>query len=166
MQQEPLSENATYDEIVAALIASEKAITHACVDHFTNNKPITYADLFSMGVARRSLSMSSGFRSMVEQRNSLCALPIVRMQLDTVLRLYAGFFVTDHQQFCREVFKGVQIDRIKSDDGQKVKDHYLVDRVAQRNPWIADGYKRTSGHIHFSRQHILVRHRPLADPPL
>jgi hypothetical protein len=56
MQQEPLPENTLYDEIVAALIASEKAITDACVGHFTNNKPITYADLFAMGIARRSLA--------------------------------------------------------------------------------------------------------------
>ena len=155
MQQELLGENATYDELVGALIASEKAITQACVAHFTNNKPITYADLFSMGIARRSLAMSSGFRSMVEQRNSFCALPMVRMQLDTVLRLYAGFFVTDHQQFCRKVFQGAQIDRIKSDDGQQMKDRYLLHRLAHRNPWIIDVYKLTSGHIHFSQRHIL-----------
>jgi hypothetical protein len=116
MHQTPLGENATYDQIVAALIASEQAITQACEAHFTNNKPITYADLFSMGIARRSLAMGAAFRSMVEQRNSLCALPMVRMQLDTVLRLYAGFFVTDHQQFCHEVLRGAQIDRIKSHD--------------------------------------------------
>ena len=138
MQQEPLPENTLYDEIydeiVAALIESEKAITDACVGHFTNNKPITYADLFAMGIARRSLALSSGFRSMVEQRNSLCALPMVRMQLDTALRLYAGFFARNHQIFCRDVIAGKQIDRLKSDNGQLMKDSYLRDRVAKRNP--------------------------------
>jgi hypothetical protein len=154
MQQEPLPENTLYDEIVAALIESEKAITDACVGHFTNNKPITYADLFAMGIARRSLALSSGFRSMVEQRNSLCALPMVRMQLDTALRLYAGFFTRNHQSFCRDVIAGKQIDRLKSDNGQLMKDSYLRDRVAKRNPWIVDVYKMTSGHIHFSDRHI------------
>lgn len=107
-----------------------------------------------MGIGRRALALSSGFRLMVEQRNSLCALPIVRMQLDTALRLYAGFFVTDHQTFCYDVIHGKQIDRLQSDDGKPMKDRYLLERVAKRNSWIVDVYKFTSGHIHFSNRHI------------
>lgn len=154
MQQEPLVEDTSYEEIVAALLVSEESITKACVGHFTVNKSITNADLYSMGIARRSLALSSGFRSMIEQRNSLCALPMVRMQLDTALRLYAGFFSRDHQSFCRDVIAGKQIDRLKGDDGELMKDSYLRDRVAKRNPWIIAVYKMTSGHIHFSDRHV------------
>lgn len=154
MQQEPLNENTPYDDVAAALLASERAISEVCFGHFKPNKPLTYADFFGMGISRRALALSSGFRLMVEHRNSLCALPIVRMQLDTSLRLYAGFFVTDHQKFCLDVLQGKQIDRLKSDDGSLMKDKYLVDRVAKRNPWMVDVYKFTSGHIHFSNRHI------------
>ena len=94
MQQEPLNENTPYDDVAAALLASERAISEVCFGHFKPNKLLTYADFFGMGIGRRALALSSGFRLMVEHRNSLCALPIVRMQLDTSLRLYAGFFVT------------------------------------------------------------------------
>jgi hypothetical protein len=154
MQQEPLDENAPYDDVAAALLASERAISEVFFEHFKANKPLTHADFFGMGIGRRALALSSGFRLMTEHRNSLCALPMVRMQLDTALRLYAGFFVTDHQKFCRDVFQGTQIDRLKSDDGSPMKDKYLVDRVAKRNPWIVDVYKFTSGYIHFSNRHI------------
>jgi hypothetical protein len=160
MQQEPLETDTTYDEIMRALISSEEAITNTCADHFTANKPITTADMFGMGIARRSLAMSSGFRSMIEKRNSLCALPMVRMQLDTVLRLYAGFFAPDHRQFCNDVIAGKQIDKMKSDEGKPMKDGYLRDRVARRNPWVVDVYKTTSGHIHFSERHIYEAFRP------
>jgi len=94
------------------------------------------ADFFGMGIGRRALALSSGFRLMTENRNSLCALPMVRMQLDTALRLYADFFVTDHQKFCHDVIQGKHIDQLKSDDGSLMKDKYLVDRVAKRNPWM------------------------------
>jgi len=107
-----------------------------------------------MGVGRRAIALSSGFRVMVEQCNSLCAMPIVRMQLDTAIRFYAGFFVADHQQFCRDVLGGKQIDNMKSDEGCKMKDRYLVERLAKRNPWMTDVYKKTSGYIHFSCHHI------------
>ena len=122
--------------------------------HFKPNKPLTRADFFGMGIGRRALALSSGFRLMTENRNSLCALPMVRMQLDTALRLYAGFFVTNHQKFCHDVIQGKHIDQLKSDDGSLMKDKYLVDRVAKRNPWMVDVYKFTSGYIHFSNRHI------------
>jgi hypothetical protein len=144
-----------YETIASALIASEKAIMDVFVAHIRANKPITYADLFGIGIGRRALALSSGFRLMVENRNSLCALPIVRMQLDTSLRLYAGFFVSDHQQFSREVFHGAQINRLKSFDGSIMSDRYLVDEVAKRNPWMVEVYKSTSGYVHFSNRHIL-----------
>jgi hypothetical protein len=154
MQQKPLGKSAPYEVVAAALLASEQAILEAFVNHFTPNKPLTDADFFGMGIGRRALALSSGFRLMVEHRNSLCALPIVRMQLDTALRLYAGFFVTDHQKFCHDVFQGKQIDRLKSDDGSPMTDKYLRARIAKRNPWVDDVYKFTSGHIHFSNRHI------------
>jgi len=53
--------------------------------------------------------------------------------------------VTDHQRFCRDVLQGKQIDPLQSDDGSQMKDKYLVDRLAKRNPWIVDVYKFTSG---------------------
>ncbi|MGH6812917.1 MAG: hypothetical protein ACREDM_11450 [Methylocella sp.] len=154
MQQEPLNENAPYDDVAAALLASERAISDVFFEHFKAHKPLTYADFFGMGIGRRALALSSGFRLMVEHRNSLCALPMVRMQLDTALRLYAGFFVSDHEEFCLNVFQGTQIDQLTSDDGSLMKDRYLVNRVATRNPWIVDVYKFTSGYIHFSNRHI------------
>src|SRR5277367_1434699 len=98
-----LAERASYDEVAKAFVDSEREIYGAFTKHFVPDKQLTYADFFGMGIGRRTLALSSGFRSMVEQRNSLCALPIVRMQLDTALRLYAGFFVTDHQKFCEKV---------------------------------------------------------------
>jgi hypothetical protein len=154
MTVKPLDEKASYDDVAAALLDSERAISEVFVGHVTPNKPLTYADFLGMGIGRRALALSSGFRLMIEHRNSLCALPMVRMQLDTALRLYAGFFVTDHQKFCHDILQGKQIDRLKSDDGSLMKDKYLVDRVAKRNPWMIDVYKFTSGYIHFSIRHI------------
>ena len=153
MQEQPFDETATYDEIAAGLIDTEKSIMELCVD-YTKGRPASYPDLFALGIARRSLALSFGFRSMVAQRNGICALPIVRMQLDTLLRLYAGFWSADHQEFCAAVMRDEQIDRMKSDDGQPMKDRYLYERLAKLNPWIMAVYKMTSGHIHFSKRHI------------
>lgn len=154
--QKSLFEEKPYEEIAAALVKSEEAIKKVFFDYFKVNTPLTYASFFGMGIGRRALALSSGFRLMVEHRNSLCALPIVRMQLDTSLRLYAGFFVSDHQKFCNEVFHGKQINKMKTHDGVLMTDSYLVKEVSKRNPWMIDVYQCTSGYIHFSNRHILA----------
>jgi hypothetical protein len=154
MQQEPLGETALYDDTVAALIASERSIAEVFAEFLVPDKPLTHASLYGMGIGRRALALSSGFRLMVENRNSLCALPMVRMQLDTTLRLYAGFFVTDHQSFCLNVRQGKRVNQLRSDDGSMMHDKYLVNRVAKLNPWITDVYEFTSGYVHFSDRHI------------
>lgn len=141
-----------YEKLTAKLIASEKDITEVFI--FPAQTAITYASLLGMGVGRRALALSSGFREMVKQCNSICAMPIVRMQLDTALRFYAGFFVKDHQAFCRDIIEGKQINQIKSDEGILMQDKYLVNRLAERNPWMTDVYKNSSGYIHFSNKHI------------
>ena len=155
LQQRPLPKDTPYEEVVAELVATEKALSEACADHLGNGRTVTYADLYGMGIARRCIAISAGFRAMVEQRNSVCALPLVRMQLDSVLRFYAGSFVSDHQEFCREVYFGKTINKFKSDEGRVMRDAYLRDRVAKTNPWITSVYEYTSGYIHFSNRHIL-----------
>jgi hypothetical protein len=152
VQENPFDEDASYETVRAALVASERKITD--VFALPSNTALTYASLYGMGVGRRALALSSGFRAMIEQRNSLCAMPMVRMQLDTAIRFYAGFFVSDHQQFCRDVLQGKQIDKMKSDEGEQMRDRYLVERLARRNPWMMDVYKASSGYIHFSHRHI------------
>lgn len=127
---EPFVADAAYETVVAAIKASEEAITKI---FWLPNTSLTHASFFGMGVGRRALALSSGFRSMVEQCNSLCAIPIVRMQLDTAIRFYAGFFVVDHQKFCRDVLEGKQIDKMKSDENQLMQDKYLVKRVAKKS---------------------------------
>jgi hypothetical protein len=150
----PLDPSAPFEDVEAALLASEVAIPQAMVAAYQNRSAITHADFYAMGIARRANALSAGFRSMVQQRNSLCALPLVRMQLDTALRLYAGFFVTDHFAFCRAVIGGTQVKHLRADDGRKMLDRYLLERVAKANPWMKEVYALTSGHIHFSHHHI------------
>lgn len=127
------------------------------------NRAIYHQDLFLLGIARRTLAQSSGFRRAVEDRNSIVAVSLVRMQLDTILRLYALYWVADPEVFASAVFAGKQIDRLKAADGELMKDRYLRDRLAQQNPWVHSVYGETSGYIHFSNRHIHAALEPDID---
>lgn len=139
---------------MSALQKAERQFSVTVANAYQTRLELTRADFFALGVARRATAMSAGFRAMVDQRNALCALPIVRMQLDTALRLYAGFFAPDHRDFCRRVMAGEHINKMKSDTGKQMSDGYLRARVSEKNPWMNAVYELTSGYVHLSGRHI------------
>lgn len=125
------------------------------------NKQFRSDFLLAAGIAKRSCALTSGFKSMLKDKNSLCALALVRMQLDNSLRLYAGFFSVDKVKFSEDVLSGKHIRKMKADDNQLMTDNYLARRVSEINPWVINVYKKTSGYIHFSEEHIkaALRHK-------
>lgn len=113
-----------------------------------------YTFLFAGGVARRSCALIAGFKSMIKEKNSVCALALVRLQLDNSLRLYAGFFSKDRNKFSADVLKGIQINKMMSDENKNMTDNYLAKRVSEINPWVMNVYRTTSGYVHLSEAHI------------
>lgn len=133
---------------------SEKDITDVYMRYLEGDVGNQHFYLF--GIARRALAQSAAFRQMIDARNSLVALSLLRLQLDTVLRLYALFWVKDPQTFATRVFNGEAVNKMKAADGNQLTDKYLCGRLAARNPWVPDVYKETSGFIHFSKRHIMA----------
>ena len=114
-------------------------------------------DLLAIAAARRSLALSVGFRTMVRDQNLICAGAILRLQLDTAIRIFAGFIVDDPHDFAIAVIEGKRINRIKDQNGHPMTDHHLVTELAREYPeyqWIDSTYKETSNYIHFSDTHF------------
>lgn len=141
------------EQALANLVRAETELLDLYQHHMAN-RPFGHQDLYLLGVARRALAQSQAFKKCVEDRNGLVAAALLRLQLDTVLRLYALYWVADPEEFAGRVFGGEQVDRLKAADGQQMKDRYLIDKLKDRNPWIEAVYKNTSGLIHFSDRHI------------
>jgi len=111
-------------------------------------------DIFVCSVLHRSLNLTIGFCDLLDKRNIISAGPLLRLQIDNCLRLYAGFIVRDPHQFAIDVLGGKQISSLKDKNGKVMKDHYLVEQLSSDSPWIKGVYRETSGYIHFSEKHI------------
>ena len=111
-------------------------------------------DFLANAAVNRSLALSSGFRTMIREKNLICAGALVRLQLDTALRLFAGFIVDEPHEFAMKVFKGNRIDRMKDKDGNRMTDRYLVTQLANEYPWVEEVYERASNYVHLSATHI------------
>jgi hypothetical protein len=114
------------------------------------------ADFFIMGAMRRTLAQARGFRDLIKTRNFPCAAALLRLQLDTAMRVNALSMVEDPDAVCKAVLEGEQFNRLKSRDGQKLSDAFLREKLAEEHPWISMVYKQTSDLVHLSGRHFQV----------
>jgi hypothetical protein len=143
------------DQMFQWIDRTQDELLTAFENRFKQGKQFGHQHLFLYGIANRTLAQTRAFKMCVADRNGLVATALLRLQLDTALRLYALFWVADANAFSEKVFNGEQIDRLKAADGKQMKDKYLRDKLVIQYPWMETVYTQTSGSIHFSSRHIL-----------
>jgi hypothetical protein len=121
-------------------------------------------DLIANAVAQRSLHLVDGFVSLVRKRNLACAAPLIRLQLDNVLRLYAASMFRSGRDVFDALIAGTPLSRLKAPDGSRLHDAYLKRKAGEVFPWLPSVYDATSGFIHLSSPGILAPFiRPAGD---
>jgi len=112
-------------------------------------------DFLAIAALNRSLSNCEAFVQLARTRNYLVAASLVRLQLDTFLRFYAAFLVSDPHDFANAVLGGTAVRKLKDRSGSPMTDKFLHESAAKEFPWISRVYDETSGFIHLSDKHIL-----------
>lgn len=149
--------SATLDDILGT-IAKHGAFASSMMAHnLTKGGGFTASDLFILGAGGRVNDLAISFSTMIKSHNLSVAGAILRMQLDTAMRLNIRNLVSNPEYFCVEFLKGVRVDAIKDSAGNALRDVYLRSALSTRFPWIDDPYLITSGYVHFSNKHILEK---------
>ncbi len=115
---------------------------------------ISHTDMFVMGALRRTLAQSQGFRDLLAAKNFPCAAGILRMQLDTAMRVNALMLVAQRDDCCKAVLGGTKFNKLKDSAGNKLTDAYLRQKLAEQHPWVTPVYEQTSNLIHLSGRHF------------
>jgi hypothetical protein len=113
-------------------------------------------DLLSFAVLKRSMSLTSGFITLMRKDNFVAAVPLIRIQLDNFLRYATGWLVSDPHEFAAKILSGEHIRNIKTKEGKRMTDRFLVDEFSKKYKWIKSVYENTSGYIHLSDKHMLI----------
>jgi hypothetical protein len=113
-------------------------------------------DLLSFAVLNRSMLLTSGFITLMRKDNFVAATPLIRIQLDNFLRYAAGWLVSDPHGFAVKILSGEHIRNIKTKEGKRMTDCFLVDEFSKEYKWIKSVYKNTSGYIHLSDKHMFI----------
>jgi hypothetical protein len=114
---------------------------------------LTIPEMLAAAVLNRSIALIGGFCDLIPT-NYICAAPLVRLQLDNVLRFSALWLVSDLQDFVTKFLEGVQINKLTDKDGQRMTDRYLVDKMKARHPGVEQVYDDTCGYVHLSDTHV------------
>jgi len=120
-------------------------------------------DLLIMACLNRSLQLLVGFCTLLDARNFLAAAPLLRLQLDTVLRLYAASLVNEVDDIAMEIMRGKAVKDLKDRTGKQMTDGYLVGQLKVVQPWVEQVYKHTSGYVHLSDKHMFNAMGPAAE---
>jgi hypothetical protein len=120
------------------------------------NTDISHTDMFVMGALRRTLAQAQGFRDLLMAKDFPCAAGILRMQLDTAMRVNGLRLVAERDQCCKDLLSGKQFNKLKDVAGNKLTDGYLRQKLAEDHPWISPVYEQTSDFIHLSGRHFYI----------
>jgi hypothetical protein len=112
-------------------------------------------DILAAATIKRSMTLIKGFVALIKINNYTCAASLLRLQLDSCLRLFAAFIVDKPHELADNVFKGKPIREMKDRKGKLMTDKYLVKMLASKYEWMPSVYEATSGFIHLSERHLL-----------
>ena len=151
-------------EPIAPLIEVHASIGQELFD--ARQGQIFPCDALIFAVLDRSLSLINGFDLLISNGGYAPAVALVRMQLDSVLRLYGVITSGDAHSTAQKVMAGTPLRKITDKNGERMTDKHLVTKFKAHSPWVDELYDHCSGFIHLSSNHIayfLFRGEPTAD---
>jgi len=111
-------------------------------------------DTFFVAIAQRSYELVDGFISMLDEVNFSVMAPILRMQIDNLIRASYVSRSKNPDEIASDFMIGTEFRRMKTPNGVKLTDHKLKEEAILHHPWVFDVYEKTSGWIHLSPAHV------------
>jgi hypothetical protein len=114
--------------------------------------------LFCFTVLNRTINLNRGYITLVEDSNYIAAAPLVRLNLDSLLRIFASIQSEFNVEvFAKKVRRGTKIRDIYHESIKyKLYDTKLVKLLKEIKGfnWVDKIYNAGSGYVHLSNQHF------------
>lgn len=111
-------------------------------------------DVVLVGVMIRSYGLVDGFIDAFDAWNPMVAAPLVRMQIDNLVRLSYMVHAPSATDIARYVVGGGEFRKLRDSSGKLLTDARLIWHAKPYHAWIEPVYKATSGWVHFSPIHV------------
>lgn len=121
-----------------------------------NGKSFYATDLVLFGLINRNLGLLKAMPVLFQERNVHALGPLLRVQLDGLLRLHAFRIVKSIEDLAAHVIGGKKLHQFKDRNGSPLRDFHLVSSLKIELPWIDKMYETLSGWIHLSESHVFA----------
>lgn len=137
--------------ITDAKTALEKVVCECC-----SGKQMWFDyDLFLCALVNRAMMINRGFITLKNDSNVFCTIPLLRMQLENCLKIYALLLVSDPHAFLSHWFFQKKVSNFKDKRlEKKLTESYLSQQMEKSYEHVYELYKQCCGHVHFSADSI------------
>ena len=121
-----------------------------------NGEIIFPCSYFVGSIITRTRANNQGFMDLIKAKNHICALALIRLQIDNSILLYQAQLVEDPDDFFQYMANGNDAYKYKGNKKMKIDFHErkIVEALNYKYEEIQSLYKASSGFIHFSSKHI------------
>ena len=117
-------------------------------------------DLFVESILNRMTEINDAFNELTKpgSYNYLGAVPLVRLQIDTLIYAYAETLVEDSYDFLKCFLSGDKWTKLKDREGNELKESYLIEKLCElyENDELKRVYRYTSEFVHLSNIHLFM----------
>jgi hypothetical protein len=131
---------------ISNLSYSEK--TYQTFREAMETRSATPIDRFVHSLTFRAEAINNGYTTLTEQGNYLCAMALIRMQIDNFLIAWAGLACQNRDKFFMYYDSGKSINKLTDRDGNLLTQGYIVNSYADIDPLIREIYKNGNDYIH------------------
>ena len=111
-------------------------------------------DFVMFGLIDRNIALLDSFPYLLKTKNFHSLAPLLRIQLDSLLRLYAFQLVENQEELSQHILKGRSLRLFEDRHKKRLTDDRLVKSISKDLPWVRPVYEKLSGWVHFSGQHV------------
>lgn len=139
--------------ILTEIDNKSKAIINMGNQLFAITPKLHTFDLLLIAALNRTVNLSKAFTTLIRDKNFIAAAPLVRINLDSLMRLRAARIAElDLHNFTLKVMGGEHIRRMKDKTGQFMTDKYLIDELCtiEGMSWVKNVYEAGNSYVHFA----------------
>lgn len=131
---------------------------------FVECKDVFYASpdyfVFLSTVINRAMNINRGYMTLTNDNNYSCAIPLMRMMIDTCLRFWGITLVDDKHEYIMVWGSGKKVRSIKDRCGNKLTDKYLSEQFALLYRGVDKTYNDACAFVHLSEQNLYNTAKP------
>ncbi len=114
---------------------------------------LEFFDILLVSIVNRTVNLNTAFSSLMRCNNFIAAAPLIRINLDSLLRMYASLICPyDRNTFAEKVLCGEKIRNMKlGETNKRLLDVTLVEELSKIEgmEWVEKIYDAGNSYVHF-----------------